>query len=480
MEKGIFDHLIGDPSFSFGLKFDPERSDLAWGEGALWVDSEPLWFQQDLEGLPEPLCWTWVDLLEFLGRNWIWLAYEENYPFDLTPFDPTRLRSEARKRWEDLPEKDVFDEDEQLFRFERRHNLASGMKGIFLPEISILREGNIAWLCAEERAHRLPFARILDVLEQVGEIIAARVSDSKEPRARRALNVWLARERTDNCCLLQLRSGLTKEEIAELQQESTLEKYWEVKAANDDSELLAAARLSARAVSLDGQKRVLEKIRSLKCVETPDLDAITEQAQPIMEDVANLKPFEQGYRLASWLRDGSGCKGRFEPEDFLRNLNVLIDQVEIPLSSLDAVACWGTRHGPAIILNVGQGTTACTAHGRRSTLAHEIGHLLMDRGQSLPLAEVLGGATPAWIEQRARAFAAELLLPRIHASEQLEGVNADATPAEIDGAIQLLSEKFDVSARLAIHQVWNSGICKRLSRMAASYLEQRHHGLLRD
>lgn len=470
MEEGIF-NLIGQHELRFGFKFDSEDSGLGWGEGVLWVYAEPIWFQKAPEGERMPVHWTWIDLLEFLGRNWVWLAYEESYPFDLTPLDPTRLRAEARKRWDNLPESDVLDEDEQLFRFERRHNLASGMKGIFLPEVSILREGKIAWLCAEGRAYRLPLEQVLDTLESVGEFIATRVLESAEPRARRAVNIWQARDQANNDRLLQLRSGLTAEEIGELQQGWTAENYWELQAADDDSELLAAARLSAGALALglDGQKLLLTKIRSFPHVDTPVLDAITKDAQPILEEVAEYKPFEQGYRLANWLRIKLGCERCFEPETVLKDWSILIDQVEIPFSTLDAVACWGKRHGPAIILNEGQGTTACTRHGRRSTLAHEIGHLLMDRYQSLPLAEVLGGATPAWVEQRARAFAAELLLPR---NQVLRYLRADATSDDIDNIITSLVDEFDVSRTLAIYQIWNSEIRARLPWKTSNYLAQ--------
>jgi hypothetical protein len=198
MEERLFDHVIGDPAFRFGLTFDADtrNTDLAWGQGVLWVDAEPVWFQQDQEGESKPLYWTWIDLLEFLGRNWAWLVHEENYPFHLTPLDPTRLRGEAQKRWEDLPESTVLDEDEQVFRFERRHNLASGMKGVFLPEVSVLREGNLAWVCAEGRAHRLSLEQVLGVLEKVGDLIAERVAESGEPRACLARELWLNRQKT--------------------------------------------------------------------------------------------------------------------------------------------------------------------------------------------------------------------------------------------------------------------------------------------
>jgi hypothetical protein len=476
MEERLFEDVIGNREFGFGLKFDPENTDLAWGQGVLWINGEAAWFQQEEGEEPKPLYWTWVDLLNFLGRNWSWLAYEETYPFHLTPLDPTRLRIEAQKRWENLPESEILDEDEQIFRFERRHNLASGMKGVFLPDVLVLREGKLAWICAERRAYRLPLEQILGVLEQVGERIAAQILKSREPRARRALDLWQARQQTDNeQLLLQLRSGLAAAEISELQQGTTdARAFWEYDAANDDSELLAAARLSAGTLGLDEQRVLLNKIRSLPLVSTPGLDKLSELARTILEkeEIAAHKPFEQGYQLANWLREHLNCTHRFEPEFVLRDWNVVMETVAIDYSALDAVACWGTRHGPAIVLNKGHGTTPCTEHGRRSTLAHEIGHLLMDRHSSLPLAEVLGGATPSWVEQRARAFAAELLLPRSHALNRLKTATV---PEDIDQVIEVLIEEFGVSRQLATHQIWNSGAARNLSNRVSSHLGQLYY-----
>ena len=44
---------------------------------------------------------------------------------------------------------------------------------------------------------------------------------------------------------------------------------------------------------------------------------------------------------------------------------------------------------------------ASSSGRRRATLAHEICHLLVDRGSALPLVEVLGGRTAEHVERRA-------------------------------------------------------------------------------
>ena len=92
-------------------------------------------------------------------------------------------------------------------------------------------------------------------------------------------------------------------------------------------------------------------------------------------------------------------------------------------SALDALSCWSNAHGPLILLNVGEGRRCSHEYGRRFTLGHEICHLLTDRAHALGLVEVLGGGMPNFVERRANAFAAELLLPRQLAASELRQSN---------------------------------------------------------
>jgi Zn-dependent peptidase ImmA (M78 family) len=91
-----------------------------------------------------------------------------------------------------------------------------------------------------------------------------------------------------------------------------------------------------------------------------------------------------------------------------------------------------------------------SAAGRRATLAHEICHLLIDRQVGLPFAEVLGGRVRDDIEQRAGAFAAELLLPRAVAANRLMG---SKNPTEDAAA---LAREFQVSREVVAWQVHNA------------------------
>lgn len=66
------------------------------------------------------------------------------------------------------------------------------------------------------------------------------------------------------------------------------------------------------------------------------------------------------------------------------------------------------------------------------------------------MAEVLGGNAPVVPEQRANAFAAELLLPREKALATVAGAPS------LEDALHALMRDYDVSGQLAANQVRNA------------------------
>ncbi|NLG90370.1 MAG: ImmA/IrrE family metallo-endopeptidase [Acetobacter sp.] len=89
--------------------------------------------------------------------------------------------------------------------------------------------------------------------------------------------------------------------------------------------------------------------------------------------------------------------------------------------------------------------------GRRATLAHELGHFVIDRDGALPVAEATGKfvKTPTKIEQRAGAFAAEFLLPRRIACSLLRRCD------DVQITLDELTAKYGVSTELALWQLKN-------------------------
>jgi Zn-dependent peptidase ImmA (M78 family) len=91
--------------------------------------------------------------------------------------------------------------------------------------------------------------------------------------------------------------------------------------------------------------------------------------------------------------------------------------------------------------------------------------LSKDRGRALPAGEVLGGRTPEYLEKRARAFAAEFLLPREAAEEAIRRSHS------LYDAAHFLQKTYKVSTELLAWQINNASARARLSQQEKTLLE---------
>lgn len=478
MGQGVHILMKNPSDFSFSLKFDDvenQADNLAWGKLSVMFAGQLLWSQQDLPSdEPTLVDWTWSDLLAFLGKNWTLLKFEEAYPLNLNPPTPVKLRDLANERWEGMDTDQIDDEDEEVFHFERRHDLASGLNGVFLPSLIVMREGNIAWVCSDRECLRLDYKYVMSVLGDVGEAIAAQLQDSTNPRALLALKAWRNRDSCSHEKVIELRSGMKFDNASLLAGGVAANDFWELDEEFDDSEVLAAARFSSGVLNLETQKYILEEIKRYEYVSTPELDSFSEECVALLEGLKEKPSYAQGYEVAGWLRERLGITEDFSPEIALTNWGVKIGEIKVP-RTLEALAFWGRKHGPTVLVNTTEGALCTRTQGLRSTLAHEIGHLLMDRSGSLPFADAIGGTTPGWVEKRARAFAAELLLPRNVASAAVEahGVE-DISPEELEQEILRLSTIYKVSTGLVIHQLKNSRLLRLLPEKTKAHLSRRN------
>lgn len=464
--------------FSMSIKFDPvedQADNLAWGHLSAYVNGRQVWCQQDQPAdEPTAVHWAWFNLLAYLGKNWPALKFEEAYPLNLNPINPLGLRELAEKSWEEMDSDQVDEEDEEIFNFERRHDLASGLDGIFLPTLFVLKEGYMAWVCCDHEVARLDFATVMATLESVGNEIAEQLKNSTDGRAVRALRLWETRNANTTDTIIELRSGMRSEELKALAGGMAANDYWEIDADFNDNEILAAARYSSGVLSAESQKYVLDLIKAVKFVETLELDQLSVECLDVLKDYRQEPPFTQGYMAAGWLRNKLGISGNFSPEEFLKQWSVETIEIKV-VAQLEALAFWGRSHGPAILVNTAEGALCNKTQGLRTTLAHEIAHLLMDRSGSLPFADAIGGTTPVWVEKRARAFAAELLLPREIASAAIEAKKIDSlTIEEFEQEVLQLSADYRVSSGLVIHQLKNSRLLTILPLPIKTHLKRRN------
>ncbi len=159
-----------------------------------------------------------------------------------------------------------------------------------------------------------------------------------------------------------------------------------------------------------------------------------EAAKGLSAGVDVREPWESGYRLARLLRERLDLSPSvyIEIEEIVRRLGVDIQEAPLGDSTILGVCVGTPGSSPLVVLNTSCGDVTGVS-GRRITLAHELCHLLFDRGGLHNLARFEGGVANSdrLIEMRANAFAVELLVPMATLVDENGVVVDDARLAEI-------------------------------------------------
>ncbi len=420
--------FAGDPAGS--------ASDRTRGRLVATLNGRTLW---DLD-------WTWIELVEHLAANWRFLLHEESAPGPFNPYEPDVLAHEARRYFEENPS----EEEENAFEaFIESHDLSRALKGAWPRRLWLIRCGHrmLAWSSIAEAL--LPLNDVLGELQSIADQICTRLEGAQDDRSQRARDAWADRASIAEMERVALATGLPIESLAIAAGETDALEFWAP--TERSQELVAVARMTAWSFDASTLRSVLAAIRAEARHSTTALDAVADQAAlaAAPPDAAHL----EGYRAAGFVRGRLKIEGRFDIAGVLARWNVACRQIPMP-SAIDAICAWGPAHGPVILANP-RGLHAATARGLRTTLAHELCHLVLDREGALPVAEVLGGSLPPRVERRARAFAAELLLPRDAARVATEA--ALNSGGDIEDVVAALVEEYDVSREVAAWQIRNSG-----------------------
>jgi Zn-dependent peptidase ImmA (M78 family) len=280
----------------------------------------------------------------------------------------------------------------------------------------------------------------------------SRLPDVDE-RANAVRAAWDARTRTTTGEFVSIATGLEHGVVSQLQGDHDPASFWELDA--DDftvTELMAAAR-SAAALPTTDTAQMLKAIRSASRRDMSTLDTLSGVALQQIPTGPEWYPYDQGYFVADWLRAqiGAASQDAVNPEELLRQWAVQTQTIKLSTDAVDAVASWGPKHGPVVIVNTA-GAHNRSDRGSRATYAHEIAHLLLDRTTALPLAEVMGGRAVGTTEERARAFAAQLLLPKEEAGRALASTTDPAR------TVRSLQRRYGVSQEIVAWQARNSDI----------------------
>ncbi len=151
-------------------------------------------------------------------------------------------------------------------------------------------------------------------------------------------------------------------------------------------------------------------------------------------------PYEEGYEAAEQLLEEYALPGDSDFIDIralLAKWNVEIVERMLRTSTIRGIAIAGSGYAPTILVNNTSDYNANEA-GKRFTLAHELFHLLYDRGFARRVTHVSGSWAPPSVEKRANAFAAMLLMPRSLVRRSLGAGMVDAnTVASAAGTLQV-------------------------------------------
>lgn len=173
----------------------------------------------------------------------------------------------------------------------------------------------------------------------------------------------------------------------------------------------------------------------------------------------NYPVWERGYRLALEARQLLGLN---EKEPILSLRNLCTDTIEIPLIQqelVSSIAGATIANGPSrgIIVNIiGHNSNVWI---RRMTIAHELGHLLLDSNEKLNSLKIdaydeidnlyLNDSGIDFVEQRANAFAIAFLAPPLGVTETC--CYSDGP----DDQIRNVMKTFGISFTAAVHHIAN-------------------------
>lgn len=428
----------------------------------LVVDEIPIW---PVKGEDTPdFEWFADELLAQLTECWKPLNLRQNYPIAVKPERPSFLLAEAAKRWSELPSAAIEIEQRDVAAFEDVHNLANAFGGItgLLP-LWFLRDRDMIIVDTQEVLLRIPLRDAIGALVSVGNTIAARLQKFGDAKWAKLLTAWQKRDQGDATLLLALTIGRDQSAAAKLIAEHILEapKSFD-DALNDNDELRIAARM-AGPMPLVQIKTVIGKMRVVNLTPAPRLQEVAKDAMAFIDsdELRDARPHVQGNELAIWLRRtlNLSAQRNIDPERILeKQFGVGVFAVDFGIGSLDAIAVWGPKHGPAMLLNktsnrIGRAANIWRDGAARVTAAHELCHLLLDARHTLSAVDVLGGRMPNGIEQRARAFAAEFLLPSKEAGDLWRSFGYPLDKEALQSIIKSLCRRYSVTGSVAAWQL---------------------------
>ena len=401
------------------------------------------------------------DLLAHLTEFWKPLMLRQVFPIDVSPLRPSDLRRDAEKRWAGLQSEAAAKEEEAVSAFEEAHDLARAFGGLYgLTSLWFMRSGDDMVIETAGALWRLPFEEVRAGLSAVGDEICERLVAVDAERWGAAIEAWRRRDDSDGAGLLAWSAGIDRTVARSLIDDGLLDAPRDFNdAANDNDELRIAARM-AGALPAEQIRAIVSQARRFK---KRDAEALRELAEACSAHIAarfaRAAPYVQGEAAARFARQHLklAADGAIDVFAVLAGLGVDVRAAVAEPPTLDGLAVWGERHGPGAFLNRSSRRILPAlfkddlelSPGARVTLAHELCHLLLDGRHALSAVEVLKARMPAGVEQRAKSFAGEFLLPSEVAGRMWQESGRPSDLAGVETVVAELTENFGVTRSVA-------------------------------
>lgn len=315
------------------------------------------------------------------------------------------------------------------------------------PVLSFVRQGNDLIVQEGRTIFNIPIEEALRLFKALSNTLIGHLNKGEKKSYKN-----LVADKTqmpDTQSLLELESGLEKE--------SYPETYNMLVTHLHNHGLRMAARKARFCLNDMEMRDLLDFLYKNKTQEhCQKSEALRQLLENLPAEVTNPQflNYKQGYILASWLRESLNIeKGFVNIVKILYQLGIKWQRKSFN-PSIYALAVWEDG-SPRILLN------SEALRGRplveRSSLAHELGHILVDSSSALPYGDLITEDEESdnegiSMERRAKAFAAELLLPRFEAKAYLMtrmGKNSRTV-------IEALASEYGVSNQIAANQVVNA------------------------
>jgi hypothetical protein len=471
---------------------EPELS-TSWGSFEIWVNGRNLCAHVDQGETLERVHWYLLPLVEWLVENWDPALHEERLPIRISGTSAAEsLRQTAvASGGASAAEADAWEDD--WFDWWQRHSLRAARTGGPFPNVTARRwrdriefswddvplagDAGLSFLAGVGTARLDPVDVAEPLLDAVTAIAEEFVRRAPSQRFQTLLNRIQAIELPERQSerlgwMVGLRS------VAQSIQDSWREIEKAFAGVAEPVRVAALGSSASSGVIVGSCQATLLFGAVAPDISSADVQRLAglliEQYDPgseVEELVALTRPspvspdapaWQDGYLRAEEARDSLGF-GPEEPVDMLelfKRLAIDSRHDELDDGNIRGVAIASPEHRPTVVIN-DRSPFSQSDKARRFTLAHELSHLLYDRGHGQRLAVASGPWAPPEVEQRANAFAAYFLMP----PDGIRSYAAKLTqPIQSRKAIEEVAAHFRVSYVAMVEHLYNIGLLSDAQR----------------